>query len=195
MLYLGILVHYVVSCGMIVPSILYVFHQSPRYHTDSQDGWCSTSALHSRTKGKALFSTNLQDSIYILLLETPFPSVDLWRFLPHLTTLSNDRIVTCVTWPEGRSQGGSKGRKVEVGARRAPKLLVYIYYSENNAWISQFLRCFCCILYLYCHRHHRLILYRLFMYAGLSMSPPPTYSAHTMYSPTCLFHVGLINED
>ena len=24
-------------------------------------------------------------------------------------------------------------RKVEVGARRAPKLLVYIYYSENNA--------------------------------------------------------------
>lgn len=29
-------------------------------------------------------------------------------------------------------------------------------------------------------------LYWLFMYAGLSMSTPP---------PTCLFHVGLINED
>ena len=46
------------------------------------------------------------------------------------TTLSNDRIVTWVTRPE-RPKGakdevkrGPKGRKLEVGARRAPKLLV-----------------------------------------------------------------------
>ena len=32
---------------------------------------------------------------------------------------------------EGRSQRGPKGRKLEVGARRAPKLLVYLY---NYSW-------------------------------------------------------------
>ena len=40
--------------------------------------------------------------------------------------------VTHASWTpegrEGRSQGGLKGRRLEVGARRAPKLLVIIYF-------------------------------------------------------------------
>ena len=44
--------------------------------------------------------------------------------------LSNHGTVAWVTRPEGRSQAGPKGRKLEVGARRAPRLLVKDTYQD-----------------------------------------------------------------
>ena len=35
---------------------------------------------------------------------------------------------------QGRSQGGPKGRKLEVGTRRAPKLLVYLYFLGGSCF-------------------------------------------------------------
>ena len=33
---------------------------------------------------------------------------------------------------EGQSQAGPKGRQLEVGSRRAPTLLVYIYFISHS---------------------------------------------------------------
>ena len=49
-------------------------------------------------------------------------------------TLSNDHIIVWVTRPERpkgvKDEVKPKGRQLEVGAQRAPKLLVTLYFSD-----------------------------------------------------------------